>query len=82
MDTLTITEDGDTFTICAECSDDVESCTCPTDGAPHHQEDVTRGWMPRPDRCDCRFRDDGTETVCGIHQPPVVMYYDDTEDNR
>lgn len=34
---------------------------------------------PSPTRCDCRHHDDGTTTVCGIHEPPVFMYYTDAD---
>lgn len=40
MDTLTITENGDTFKICARCTDWVGTCTCDTDAEPT--------WTPLP----------------------------------
>ena len=36
--------------------------------------------QPDPTRCDCRFNEDG-ETICGVHSPPVIMYYE-PEENR
>lgn len=54
MTTQTITENGDAFDIHADCTDAVESCTCPTDGADLTREETTAGWTPRPAWADRR----------------------------
>lgn len=45
---------------------------------PDQERTVVASWPPDPTRCDCRFNEDG-ETICGVHSPPVIMYYEPEE---
>lgn len=35
-------------TLCDRCTEPEDLCTCPTDGAPQTQAEVTAGWSPEP----------------------------------